>query len=85
MLANTPLVKNLKNPEYMRILLDGKSSLEELFADIDAKEVRKELKSAQGNIEDIPAKLKKLIKEPDYPAMLRNHYFELKSNGILGQ
>ncbi len=85
MLANTPLVKNLKNPEYMRILLDGKSSLEELFADIDAKEVRKELKNAQGNIENVPAKLKKLTKRSDYPKMLTNYYFELKSNGILGQ
>jgi hypothetical protein len=85
MLANTPLVKNLKNPEYMRILLDGKSSLEELFADIDAKEVRKELKSAQGNIENVPAKLKKLTQKSDYPEMLTNYYFELKSNCIFGQ
>jgi len=85
MLANTPLVKNLKNPEYMRILLDGKSSLEELFAKIDAKEVRKELKNAQGNIENVPAKLKKLTKRSDYPKMLTNYYFKLKSNGILGQ
>ena len=33
MLADTPLVKNLDNDEYMQILLDGKSNLEELFAD----------------------------------------------------
>ena len=32
MLADTPLVKNLDNPAYMEILLDGKKSLEELFA-----------------------------------------------------
>ena len=35
MLAETPLVKNLSNPDYMGILLDGKSSLEELFASIE--------------------------------------------------
>jgi hypothetical protein len=35
MLADTPLVKNLGNPTYMDILLDGKSSLEELFAEIE--------------------------------------------------
>ena len=35
MLPETPLIKNLKNPEYMEILLDGKSNLEELFADLD--------------------------------------------------
>lgn len=32
MLADTPLVKNLDNANYMKILLDGKESLEELFA-----------------------------------------------------
>ena len=35
MLADTPLVKNLDNDEYMQILLDGKCNLEELFADLD--------------------------------------------------
>jgi len=35
MLAETPLIKNLDNPEYMKILLDGKESLEDLFAEID--------------------------------------------------
>jgi hypothetical protein len=35
MLADTPLVKNLSNPDYMDILLDGHSSLEELFAEIE--------------------------------------------------
>ncbi len=35
MLAETPLIKNLDNPEYMEVLLDGKSSLEGLFASLD--------------------------------------------------
>ena len=47
MLANTPLVKNLKNEEYMKILLNGKSNLEDLFAEIDAADIRNELKIAQ--------------------------------------
>ena len=85
MLANTPLVKNLQNPKYMKILLNGKSSLEELFADIDVKEVRNELINSQGNIEKIPAKLKKLTQKPDYPKLLKKYYFELKSNSILWQ
>jgi len=83
MLANTPLVKNLRNPEYMRILLNGKSSLEELFADVDAREVRKELRDSQGDIEKVPAALRKLTKEPDYPELLRGHYLQLVSNAIL--
>ncbi len=83
MLANTPLVKNLQNDEYMKTLLNGSSSLEELFAEIDASEVRNELKVSQGNIEKIPAKLKKLTNKSDYPEMLKNYFFELQSNGIL--
>ena len=35
MLADTPLVKNLSNPEYMKILLDGRPNLEALFAELD--------------------------------------------------
>ena len=85
MLANMPLVKNLQNSEYMKILLNGKSSLEELFAEIDAKEVRNELRNCQGNIEKVPAKLKKLTQRPDYPKLLKNYYLELKSNSILRQ
>ncbi len=41
--ADTPFVKNLGNPDYMKIILDGKSCLEERFAEIDAKIVRHEL------------------------------------------
>jgi len=43
MLSDTPLVKNLNKGAYMEILLDGKASLEELFAEIDAETVRREL------------------------------------------
>ena len=35
MLADTPLVKNLDNNAYVKILLDGKANLEELFADLE--------------------------------------------------
>jgi len=83
MLANTPLVKNLQNSEYMKFLLNGKSCLEELFAEMDVAEVRNELKTSQGNIEKIPVKLKKLTNKANYPEMLKNYFVELQSNGIL--
>lgn len=35
MLAETPLVKNLANDEYMKIILNGKTNLEESFADLE--------------------------------------------------
>lgn len=34
MLADTPLVKNLDNQNYMNMLLNGKANIEELFADL---------------------------------------------------
>ena len=83
MLANTPLVKNLQNPEYMKILLNGKPCLEELFAEIDSNEVLNELKISQSNNEKIPAELKKLIQNLDFPKILKKYYFYLKSNCIL--
>jgi len=44
MFADTPLVKNLENPVYMKIMLAGKKSLEEKFAEIDHKEIMKKCK-----------------------------------------
>jgi len=35
MLVDAPLVKNLDNPEYMKLLLDGRANLEELFAELE--------------------------------------------------
>jgi len=46
MLTDTPLVKNLSNPVYMDILLDGNSSLEELFAEIEMNGEKCDIKSA---------------------------------------
>jgi hypothetical protein len=40
MLADTPLVKNLDNFDYMKVLLDGKENLEEIFAEIGKSFVR---------------------------------------------
>ena len=72
MLAQTPLVRNLQNPEYMEILLDGKTCVEELFAEIEINQLRRELKKAQQNPEKIPAKIKSIINEPKYPEKLAN-------------
>ncbi len=44
MLADTPLVRNLSNPDYMAILLKGKKDLASRFADIDIQQVRKKEK-----------------------------------------
>lgn len=72
MLAETPLVKNLQNPDYMKILLKQKATLEELFAEIEITTLREEFRKAQLNAEKIPAQIKRLIAIPDYPEKLVN-------------
>ena len=66
MLGETPLVRNLKNPAYLEILLDGCQNLQERFARIDSQEVRDELNKAKISPEKIPAKIKKLIAQPKF-------------------
>ena len=70
MLSETPLVMNLKNKDYMDILLNGKQTLPERFAEIDSKNVRKEIKKSNNEAEMISPKIKKLIKAPDLPESL---------------
>ena len=44
MFSDTPSVKNLKNTDYMEIMLSGKKSLEEKFAEVNHKELWKKCK-----------------------------------------
>ncbi len=67
MVADTPLVKNLSNPEYMSIILNGKETLEERFALIDEKLVRDELKKNNAENNKMPVQLKKLLRIPNLP------------------
>ena len=41
--SDTPLIRNLDNSEYYKIILNGCSSLEERFSLIEAKQVRQKL------------------------------------------
>lgn len=69
-LAETPLVQNLQNPHYMKILLNGKPALEEVFAEIEIKTLRQTFREAQNDPDKIPALLKPLIAMPDFPEKL---------------
>ena len=71
-LAETPLVRNLENPHYMKILLNAKPSLEAAFAEIEIDTLRKAFREAQNDPERIPAKLKPIIAMPNFPEMLLN-------------
>ncbi len=70
MLAETPLVKNLQNPDYMKILLTEKTILAEVFAEIEIDTLREEFRKAMLSPDKIPLKIKRLIAMPDYPEKL---------------
>jgi hypothetical protein len=67
MLADTPLVKNLENPDYMEILLDGCYTLEERFEKVDSCMVTEKLKTEQKKYKKFGSEMKKIIRRPDLP------------------
>lgn len=69
-LADTPLVKNLDNPDYMQIILDGSDTLEERFERIDSYMVTERLKVEQKKYERISPEMRKIIQQPDLPDKL---------------
>jgi hypothetical protein len=68
MLADTPLVKNLSNPEYVKIILNGHNTLEERFAEIDEKLVRQEMYKSESH-QGISASMKKVLRKPNWPSL----------------
>jgi len=66
MLADTPLVKNLDNPDYMEVLLDGKANLEELFSALGRTTIFADDKS-QADIDRILPGFRAIIKLPKLP------------------
>ncbi|MBC8372786.1 MAG: transposase [Planctomycetes bacterium] len=72
MIADTPLVKNLKKAQYLQLLLNGLPSLEDRFAQIDIAAVRRELHAANQTLDRIPPKIRKVIDWPTFPAAVFN-------------
>ena len=70
MLAQTPLVKNLDNPQYMEIILNGKASLAERFAEVDIVQVRKVFADAQIVTQKYPKRMAEVFKIPNLPQRL---------------
>jgi hypothetical protein len=67
MLADTPLVKNLDNPPYMAILLDGKENLVELFADLGASGITNASDESQPETDRLLPGFRALINHPTLP------------------
>ncbi len=70
MLTDTPLVKNLDNPEYLEIILDGCRDLEQRFERIDSRLVIEKLKIEQRKQQGISSEMKKVVELPDLPERL---------------
>ena len=70
MLADTPLVRNLSNPDYMAILLKGKEDLASRFADIDIQQVCKKEKENDKRLRKYPKRMNRLFKIPHLPRKL---------------
>ncbi len=70
MLAETPLVKNLENAKYEKIILNDCVDLSERFAEIEAGLVRKKMRQATQETEKLDSAVKRLIKTPKLPDYL---------------
>ena len=70
MLSTTPLVKNLDNPEYYKLLLNGSPSLAERFSQIDVTTIQKMFSAETESVQRVNPKIKKLIKDPKLPNRL---------------
>ncbi len=69
-LSDTPLIRNLENEDYMKIILNGCNTLEERFAKIDSELVINELKMLQNNAEMLSPVMKKIIKKDNLPGVI---------------
>lgn len=65
MMADTPLVKNLNNPGYMKIILKGHSDLADRFSEVDIKQVHLALTEEQQTTRSYPKRMRKLFKIPN--------------------
>jgi len=77
MLADTPLVKNLDNDEYMRILLDGKADLEALFANVELTVTDNSTNSIVWGDQILPG-FRKLIMQETLPEKISQLMFKRK-------
>ena len=86
MIVDTPLVKNLDNPEYMEMLLDDKANLEKLFSKVDRMQTEKKEKTVTKNDRILPG-FKAIINLPLLPEYMANIFKKnqnpVKSNRVL--
>jgi hypothetical protein len=64
-LTDTPLISNLSNEPYRRMLLSNANSLEARFAQIDVKLVREKLRREEEEKRNLSPKVKQILRTPD--------------------
>lgn len=72
MIKDTPLIRNLKNKEYRKLILENKQNLAEVFAEANPSVIRKKMREHGIYNEKIPKKIKRLLKEEKILDMLSN-------------
>ena len=79
-LSDTPLVQNLKNTAYMKIILNGYPNLVERFSQIDAHLVQEEMaKAVEHNGKILPA-IKKLVRDIELTVKMSALFSSAKAN-----
>ncbi|MCP3921074.1 MAG: transposase [Desulfobacterales bacterium] len=84
MLAETPLIKNLENREYIKLITGDHKSLEELFSDIDENHVR-DLLSCKNELQ-MSKEMKEIARKVNFPIQVIKYIKRTKkgkSNWIL--
>lgn len=72
MVADTPLIRNLKNEHYRKIIIGENEHLAEVFANVDASTIRQKMNEHTICNEKIPKKIKALLKEDKLLGILTN-------------
>jgi len=72
-LTDTPLISNLSDEAYRKILLNGAPSLEARFAQIDVQLVREKLRKEEKEKRILSPKVKKIIHTPELMRKLLNN------------
>ncbi len=65
MFADTPLIKNLENFDYMKVILNGKDSFAERFAEIEHNRIIDKMKDAREIENKVSGKIKQLIRKDE--------------------
>lgn len=63
MIAETPMMKNLKCPEYLKIILNGQLTLAARFAELDMEYARKQMEESSQDEDALPSGIRKIIRD----------------------